>query len=249
MFESSLVNDAARTARPYTVSLSLALQVAAAAAAVAYPLWHIEALPFIKLRAPSPFRRAIELVDPKPAQPVSRSVVAPRRTVFHIPIPRQRIDFAAASSPQIDLSQLETGASDQRPYVPFRGSDTGGGGGPIRVERPTSPTPAVEAAKSIPTPTAPVRPGGNVKPPLLLKEVKPGYPALAVAARVQGTVKIEAIISRDGIVRDARVVSGHPLLVAAALDAVRQWRYRATILNDQPVEVALALEVHFTLSR
>ena len=63
MFESSLVNDKARTARPYTVSLSLMLQITAAAAAVAYPLWHIEALKVIPLRAPSPFQRAVELVE------------------------------------------------------------------------------------------------------------------------------------------------------------------------------------------
>ena len=88
-----------------------------------------------------------------------------------------------------------------------------------------------------------------MRPPQLLNDIKPAYPRLAVTARVQGAVKIEAIISRDGFIRDARVVSGHPLLVAAALDAVRQWRYRPTILNDEPVEVALALEVNFTLSR
>jgi len=88
-----------------------------------------------------------------------------------------------------------------------------------------------------------------VRQPQLIHEVKPRYPQLAVQAHVQGTVKIEAVISRDGLIRDARVVSGHPLLVAAALDAVRQWRYRPTILNDEAVEVALALEVNFTLGR
>jgi periplasmic protein TonB len=248
MFEASLVNDAARTARPYTVSLSLAMQIAAAAAAVCYPLWHIEALPIVKLRVTSPFRRAIELVDPRPVQAAPPSVATPRRTLFHIPIPRRPEDFAAPSGPQLDMSQLDLGPIG--PSTPGLGLGANTGGGPIVFERPNvKPVPPVEVTKPIPPPSAPVRPGGNVKPPLLLKEIKPAYPSLAVSARVQGTVRIEAIISRDGFVRDARVVSGHPLLVAAALDAVRQWRYRPTILNDQPVEVALALEVHFTLSR
>ena len=94
-----------------------------------------------------------------------------------------------------------------------------------------------------------MRVGGDVKPPLLLVDVKPVYPQLARAARIQGTVRIEAIIARDGTIRDARVVSGHPLLIAAAIDAVRQWRYRATVLNGVSVEVALALEVNFRLSQ
>jgi len=62
-------------------------------------------------------------------------------------------------------------------------------------------------------------------------------------------VKIEAIIARDGTIRDARVVSGHPLLTAAAIDAVRQWRYRATVLNGVSVEVVLALEGNFRLAQ
>jgi protein TonB len=94
----------------------------------------------------------------------------------------------------------------------------------------------------------PIRAGGRVQMPRLLREVKPAYPPLAVQTRTQGTVRIEAILARDGSVRDARAVFGHPLLISAALDAVRYWRYQPTLLNGEAVEVALSIEVNFTLA-
>jgi periplasmic protein TonB len=79
------------------------------------------------------------------------------------------------------------------------------------------------------------------------KQVKPAYPTLAVQARIQGTVVLQAVIAKDGTVEDLRVVSGHPLLVQAALDAVRLWRYKPYLLNEQPVEVDTQINVNFTL--
>ena len=81
----------------------------------------------------------------------------------------------------------------------------------------------------------------------LLHQVIPVYPRLARAARVSGIVRLVGVIARDGTVRNLRVVSGHPLLVAAALSAVRQWVYRPTILNGKPVEVICPIEVRFKL--
>lgn len=81
----------------------------------------------------------------------------------------------------------------------------------------------------------------------LLHQVIPVYPPLARAARVSGIVRLVGVIARDGTVRNLRVVSGHPLLVAAALSAVRQWVYRPTILNGKPVEVICPIEVRFKL--
>lgn len=257
MFEASLVNDTARTARPYTVSFSALVQVAAALAAVTYPLWHLEALPRIPLRAPSPFRNAVKLVDPTPAasssQPSPRSnapsLALPVRARLFSPVSRQS-DTAAPA--EIDFTGLPPGASSgdaaAGPFIPggIPGNGPGGSGAIIVATPRQEPQPVKPPATKV---TGPVRPGGNVRPPQLLREVKPAYPALARQARVQGTVRIEAIISREGIIRDARVVSGHPLLIAAALDAVRQWQYRPTSLNGEPVEVALALEVNFTLSQ
>jgi protein TonB len=94
-----------------------------------------------------------------------------------------------------------------------------------------------------------MRPGGVVSPPRLLHEVRPVYPALARQARIEGTVRIEAIIARDGSVQSAKLSGGPPLLVQAALDAVRQWRYAPTLLNGEPVEVVLSVDVKFKLSR
>ena len=248
MFESSLVNDKARTARPYTVSLSLMLQITAAAAAVAYPLWHIEALLVIPLRAPSPFRRAVELVDPKPAQPRQPAATTYRRPIFNLASLRPRTSSVTTPTLEsLDVPVIDQGdPAATGPFLPefFRtGNET------VRAVAPRQPAVKTVAPRPAVTQTGPVRVGGNVRPPLLIHEVKPGYPKIAVMARIQGTVKIEAVIARDGTIRDARVVSGPPLLVAAALDAVRQWRYRATILNDEAVEVALALDVNFTLAR
>jgi protein TonB len=77
----------------------------------------------------------------------------------------------------------------------------------------------------------------------------PAYPPLARQARVAGTVRLEAIIGADGRIRQLRLVSGHPLLAPAALDAVRQWVYAPTLLNKQPVEVLTTVDVHFTLAQ
>jgi len=82
----------------------------------------------------------------------------------------------------------------------------------------------------------------------LIRRVQPEYPALAKQARIQGTVVLRAIIDRDGIIQNLQVISGHPLLVRAALNAVRQWRYRPYYLNDQAVEVETQVTVNFSLT-
>jgi protein TonB len=83
----------------------------------------------------------------------------------------------------------------------------------------------------------------------LLNQVKPVYPPLAKAARVQGTVKFEAEISKEGAIQNLKLVSGPPLLVQAAMAAVQQWRYRPTMLNGEPVVVLTTIDVNFTLSQ
>jgi len=98
-------------------------------------------------------------------------------------------------------------------------------------------------------PDEPVRPGGNVKPPQRVSYVRPEYPPVALAARVTGSVFIEAIIGTDGLVRDARVIRSVPLLNEAALRAVRQWRYSPTLLNGIPVEVIMTVTVTFSMDR
>lgn len=76
----------------------------------------------------------------------------------------------------------------------------------------------------------------------------PTYPSLARAARIEGTVVLQAIISKQGTIENLKVVSGHPMLVQAAIDAVREWRYRPYILNNEPVEVETQITVNFSLA-
>ncbi len=95
----------------------------------------------------------------------------------------------------------------------------------------------------------PVRVGGNIKPPLKLKDVRPVYPASMREAGLSGVVPIEAIIGVDGSVASVRVVSAqvHPALAQAAVDAVRQWQFSPTLLNGRPVEVVMNVSVRFDL--
>jgi TonB family protein len=92
-----------------------------------------------------------------------------------------------------------------------------------------------------------IRVGGGVQGANLIRKVQPVYPPLAEQARIQGTVRFTAIIGRDGHVQNLQLLSGHPLLVEAARNAVTQWEYRPTLLNGSPVEVVTQVDVNFTL--
>lgn len=90
---------------------------------------------------------------------------------------------------------------------------------------------------------------GHIEPAMLIYRVEPVYPPLARQVRVSGSVELRAIISTDGTIQALQVVSGHPLLVQSALEAVRQWRYRPTALDGQPVEVETYITVIYNLER
>ena len=108
-------------------------------------------------------------------------------------------------------------------------------------------TPAIYAY--VPQPDAQqVRVGGDIKEPKKIKDAKPVYPPLAQTAKISGIVIIEAIIGKDGSIRDAKILRGMPMLNDAALEAVRQWRYTPTTLNGVPVEVVMTVTVNFTLN-
>ena len=89
--------------------------------------------------------------------------------------------------------------------------------------------------------------GGDVQAAKLIFGPKPEYPPLARMARIQGTVRLEAVISTDGRIQKLQVLSGHPLLLKAAIEAVIQWRYQPTLLNGEPVEVQTEVDVNFVL--
>jgi protein TonB len=98
-------------------------------------------------------------------------------------------------------------------------------------------------------PMEPIRVGGKVTAPRKRHHVSPIYPAIAAAARVQGTVSLEATIDEDGNVVNLRVLVSIPLLDGAALDAVRQWKYEPTLLNGSPVPILMTVSVKFELGR
>ena len=97
-------------------------------------------------------------------------------------------------------------------------------------------------------PRAPVRVGGRVKEPRLIMRVDPKYPQLAIMTHMTGEVVIDAIISEQGDVVEAQVISGPPILIQSALEAVRKWKYEPTYLNEQPVPVQLKVTVSFQLN-
>jgi protein TonB len=122
----------------------------------------------------------------------------------------------------------------------FGGVDSllgGLGEGASGVAPPPPPPPRITRTKV----------GGQVQEAKIIARPNPVYPPLARQARIQGRVQLHAIIDKDGRVGELQVVSGHPLLVKAALDAVQQWRYQPTVLNGEPVEVDTTIDVNFVL--
>jgi len=114
------------------------------------------------------------------------------------------------------------------------------GGVPLSNTAVASTAPAIPGA---------IRVGGNVQQNMLVEQPHPVYPPLAKEARISGVVTLNAIIGKDGHVENLTVVSGHPLLVPAALDAVKNWVYKPTLLNGEPVQVQTTIDVNFTLSQ
>ena len=92
-----------------------------------------------------------------------------------------------------------------------------------------------------------IQPTDKITPAKLITRVNPAYPPLARQTKISGTVKLHATIGSDGSVSQLELISGHPLLVQAALDAVKQWKYEPTRLNDEPVEVDTTIDVTFSL--
>jgi TonB family protein len=112
-----------------------------------------------------------------------------------------------------------------------------------REGKPTAPQVRAEAL-------APdrIRVGGNVQASKLVNHVLPVYPPLAKQARIQGVVRFQVVIGRDGRIQEIQLLTGHPLLIPAAQEAVKQWVYQPTLLNGRPVEVVTQVDVAFTLS-
>ena len=241
MFEDSLIESSGALSKrnPWTAALSFALQALVAGVFVLVPLVYTEALPWRQF--------ASVLTEPAPP-PAGSPAAAPvhvhgaqARPLLADSVPRpptsipQRIAMLHDDAANADGS----GASD---WIGVPGGT--GPGGPNSIISNVIPVPP--AMPKIVAPSK-VRVSSGVAQGLLIHETKPTYPPLALQARIQGTVVLQAVIARDGTVQNLRVVSGHPLLVSAALNAVRLWRYKPYILNEQPVEVDTQIMVNFTL--
>jgi TonB family protein len=106
---------------------------------------------------------------------------------------------------------------------------------------------APEAQPSVPPER--LRIGGSVQQTKLIRQPRPVYPREAKEAGIQGTVKLSAVIGKDGSIQFLEVLSGDPLLASSAVEAVKQWVYQPTLLNGNPVEVVTQIEVNYTLSQ
>jgi protein TonB len=250
MFESISVSE--RTRKPWTVLVSCAGQCVMIGLFVLIPLVTRQALPHGRLAG-------FLLPEPPAASPARRTAQA--RPPHAKPIPFQ-VDLSGLQEPRqiprqvvlIDDPDFVPPAGSEIGGVPFgMGSASGSGNGVIDDIARTMPGPAPPAPSVArdPTPPAPRRITvvSRLQTAKLISGPRPLYPPLAKAARVSGQVHLRAVIARDGTILDLRVIGGHPLLIPAALAAVKQWVFQPTYLNGDPVEVATEIIVDFTLQQ
>jgi protein TonB len=217
----------------YTVPLSIIAHVVLFAAVIIIPLMATDMLP----TPPSMMAFVGAPPTPPPPPPPPPSAAPPPKT----PQPVANPNAAPIEAPkQIVPETPSVGISEGVPGG-VEGGVPGGVMGGVVGGLPEAPPPPP------PPPQAPVRVGGAIKQPTKLKNVPPVYPPIAQSARVQGVVIIEATIGADGKVKDAKVLRSIPLLDQAALDAVKQWVFTPTLLNNVPVPVIMTVTVNFTL--
>lgn len=246
MFDQTFVNANGQTRRPWTVAVSLTLQTALVVIALIVPLLHTASLDVpTKIPVWMPLEKLDLKLKPETKAAPNR-VPATARPVFHLDglraptsVPRH-IDVTP-DAPEIANTPVVTGISGPSFDGLLRGAAVAPTVPPQALVPDEKPKPA--------SPSAPIRVGVGVQSAKLIFGPKPAYPPLAQYSRTQGTVKIQALIGRDGVIRNLKVVSGPALLIAAAIKAVQQWRYQPTLLNGEPVEVITEIDVNFTLSQ
>ncbi len=246
MFEDSLIESGGRRGgkrRGATTLLSFFLQAILLGILILIPLIYTEALPKQQLMT---FLVAPPPPPPPPPPPAAAPVKVVRqivseitngqlRTPTKIPEKVQIIKEEELPPPTSSIGGVVGGVPGGVP-----GGQMGGVIGGI-----ISATPV--AVPKVATPQR-VRVSQGVSQGLLIHQVKPNYPQLARQARIQGSVVLQAVIAKDGTIQNLRVQSGHPMLAPAALEAVKQWRYKPYFLNGEPVEVETVVTVNFTLS-
>jgi protein TonB len=243
MFEDSLIESGGRlkTKRGWTSLVSFIFQLGIIGVMVLIPLIFTEALP----KGTSMFMLVAPPPPPPPPPPPAAAVVHVRqvqtdivngelRTPTKIP---QKIKMIQED--EAPPAMASTGVVGGVPGgVP--GGSMGGVIGSVLSSVPV-------AAPKMAAPTR-VRVSSGVSTGLLVRKVPPVYPPLARQARIQGVVILQAQISKDGTIQNLQLISGHPMLAPAAIEAVKQWKYKPYLLNGEPVEVDTQVQVNFTLA-
>jgi protein TonB len=225
-----------RGRRSVTLPLSIALHTAGAIALVVIPLLVAEETPEPQSGVRAFLAEPLSVAPPPPPPP-ARAAAAPR--VEPKPQPQQQAFVAPVEVPTeitpedaIDLGGVDAGAAGG-----VEGGVPGGVVGGI-----------VGGLPDVPAPVVPVRIGGDIREPKRISAVQPVYPELAVRARLQGTVVVEATLNERGRVVNVSLVQGSPMLTESALEAVSKWVYSPTLVNGVPTPVIMTVKVHFRLN-
>ena len=243
MFEDSLLESGGRIKKrsPLTTILSFLFQIGLLGVMILIPLIYTEALPKQQLMT---FLVAPPPPPPPPPPPAAAPVVKVQKVISELDQGQLRTPTSIPKKVLIahDDEQPPSGAVGVVGGVPggVPGGQMGGVIGGIISSTPV-------AVPKVATPQR-VRVSQGVTEGLLMKKVQPTYPPLARSARIQGQVVLQAVIGKDGTIQNLRAVSGHPMLTPAAIDAVKQWRYKPYFLNGEPVEVDTQITVNFTLA-
>jgi len=255
MFAQTFVQTG-KTKKTWTVLVATLIQVGLLGILIVIPMIYFDVLPTATLQS--------FLVAPPPPPPPPPPAAAPAPVKVVKVIPRQfdagklmapkSVPKEIATIKEEELPPPTTGVSGVVGGVPggVAGGTPGGVlGGIIGSVPSAAPPPPPAAKKEEVTPQVQrIKIGGQVQQANLIKQVKPVYPQLAKQARISGTVHLSAIISKDGTIQELKALPGaHTLLVPAAIDAVRQWVYKPTMLNGEPVEVVTTIDVNFTLNQ
>ena len=238
MFEDSLVESSGKLAarHPFATVVSFAGQIIVLSALLLLSLLYTETLPTQR------WINVLQAPPPPPSAPAPRSVaIAPNRS-------------GALSDPLVVPSEIPKSIGMVRTERTAPGTPPSGIAGDILGSVPENSIGIVNSLLRPATPVLPrlapqkVRVSSGVAEGMLIHQVKPPYPAAAKMARVEGSVALQAVIGKDGSIQNLRVISGHPLLTSAALEAVKQWRYKPYYLNGEPVEVETQIVVNFLLT-
>src|SRR5579863_6829439 len=244
MFEDSLIESGGKlkTKRGWTSLVSFAIQVMIVGVMILIPLIFTEALPKQQLMT--------FLVAPPPPPPPPPPAAAPVKIVKVI---QTDIVNGQLRTPTKIPKKIEMIKEDEAPPPVMAAAGVVGGvpggvpggqmGGVIGGIINSTPV----AVPHVATPQR-VRVSQGVSTGLLVRKVNPTYPPLARQARIAGTVVLQAEISKTGDIQNLHLISGHPMLAPAAIEAVKQWKYKPYLLNGEPVEVETTVQVNFTLS-